>query len=73
MNLYDLIEEFNEIMNKVVQITEEAKAQVKQIPDVSIADGASKVKTIEEICSSGKAELDKAMDIAEEILKMLRG
>jgi hypothetical protein len=71
MGVNDLIEEFNDVMKKIVDLTEEAKAQVQQIPNVSIGDGAAKVKTIEEICGNGKAELDKAMDVAEEILKLL--
>jgi hypothetical protein len=71
MGVNDLIEEFNDVMKKVVELTEEAKAQVQQMPGVSIGDGSAKVKTIEEICSNGKSELDKAMDIAEDILKLL--
>jgi len=72
-NVYDGIEEFNETMKKIVDLVEEAKARLKNIPDVALSEASAKVKAIDEICSSAKKQLDEAADIAEDILKLLGG
>jgi len=70
-NAYDGVEEFNEIMKKVVDLVEEAKSRIQSIDDVGFGEASAKVKAIDEICASAKKQLDEAADTAEGILKLL--
>jgi hypothetical protein len=73
MALFDQIEEFNATMDKIVALVEECKNLAKAIPEVSISEAPTKVKSIYEMCADSKGALDAAIGQVEEIQKTLGG
>ena len=71
MNLLELIEEFQKIMANIANVTEETNTQVKQIPDVSIAEAPAKINAIFDLCAEGIKGFQEASAKAEEIQKVL--
>jgi methyl-accepting chemotaxis protein len=69
--VYDGVEEFNEIMKKVVDLVEEAQSRIQTIDNVGFGEASAKVNSIKDLCESAKKKLDEATDTAEGVLKLL--
>ena len=65
--LLPLIEQFNQIMDRVVELVEETKAEVKQLPSVSLEESPRKMQEIFDLCHTSVDTLKKAIATAEEI------
>jgi hypothetical protein len=71
MSLFELVEEFQQIMKNTANLVEETKAHVQQIPDISLSEAPAKLNTIFDLCTEGINAFQKASAKAEEIQKTL--
>lgn len=71
MPLLDLVEQFQQLMNQVVDLAEETKAEVQQLPEVGMREASAKINTIFDLCDHGSTNFKKASELAEEIKRTL--
>lgn len=69
--LLELIEEFQQLMNQIMDLTEETNAEVKQMTDLAIPELPAQINAILDLCAEGSSNFQKASALAEEIRRIL--